>query len=1854
MKSKKIILLVILLVVIAAIIIILIPKKQKTFSKAIQINPGFREYIAGFSSGIMSSQSTIKIRFTSQHQQEVEPGTLIEDKMFKFDPSIKGKSYWLDNRTIEFRPDNRLPSGTKYKGEFFLNKVFDVSDDLKTFPIEFQTIKQNLLIKDENLKVYNKKNLKLYKLIGALTTADYAENKNIEKILKATQDEKSLSIKWTHDAENKRHEFQVDSIFRREKKGEIELSWNGASIGADISGDRKIKIPGLDDFSIISIKVIQEPDQYVLIQFSDPLESNQNLKGLVSIQGEGNVRYAVNDNEIKLYPRQRLGGSRKIQIERGIKNSLGYKLKKGESKEITFEAVKPAIKLIGKGIIMPNSNGLIFPFETVNLNAIDVKIVKIYENNIAQFLQINTLTGTDQMKRVGRPILKKKIELVADNIIDYGQWNSFSIDLAELIETDPGAIYHVELSFKKEYSLYPCEKTNPDEEDKEDEWDEYDESESSGWDGIESYYYDDYYYYDYYERENPCNKAYYLRKKVARNILASDLGIIAKCGKNKMITVAVSDLRTTEPLSGVKIEILNYQQQNVGEATTGSNGLAQISYDMKPFLLIVKNGDQRGYLKLDDGSSLSLSKFDVSGEVVQKGVKGFLYGERGVWRPGDTLFLTFILEDKQKTLPPDHPITLELFNPMGQRVEKFVKSSGVNNFYKFTSVTDPDAPTGNWTAKIKVGGVKFEKILKIETIKPNRLKIKIDFGVDKLTVENKNIYGNLEVKWLHGAIARNLSAQVDVTLAKTKTTFKKYQDFIFDDPSKDFYTDEITIFDGRVDDNGKAKISANLGSHDQAPGMLKATFVTRVFEEGGDYSIDQFSIPYAPFRSFVGIKVPKGDKARGMLLTDTDHKVEVVTVNADEEPISLSGLEAVVYKIIWRWWWESGGDNLGSYASSTYSTPIVKKSFSTKDGFGSFDFQVKYPDWGRYLIKVTSPGGHSTGKTVYIDWPGWAGRAQRENPGGASMLTFTTDKQNYSVGETVEVSVPSSEGGRALVSIESGSKVLDAYWVETQKELTVFKFEATEKMAPNAYINITMVQPHNQSVNDLPIRLYGITPIFVEDPATKIEPVINMPDELSSEANVKIKVNEKNGKPMTYTLAIVDDGLLDLTRFQTPDPWSKFYAREALGVKTWDIYELVLGAYGGKIECIFGIGGGEEMEQKAKKKAQRFKPVVRYFGPYYIKKDGSNTIEFKMPKYIGSVRAMVVAGNEQAYGYADKTIPVKNPLMILATLPRVLGPDETVNLPVTIFAMDNKIKNVSIEVKTGGPIEIDGNSKKTISFSGTGEKDVLFKLKVSQKLGVGNVKVIAQAGSEKAEYEIEIQVRNPNPPVVETYSTMIQPGENWEKNIELVGLEGTNKGSVEVANIPPINMDRRLKFLIQYPHGCIEQTTSSVFPQLYLDDILELKKEANEKIKTNIEAGIERIKTFQLSSGGFGYWPNSMEASEWGTNYAGHFILEAETQGYSLPMGMKDNWIKFQKEKANNWSSGSTKYRNEFVQAYRVYTLALAKQADLGAMNRLREKGNISIQSKWRLAAAYALAGKTKIAEEIIEGIPIDIEEYVEMSYTYGSSDRDRAMILESLGLLKKYDAGIPVMEKISKSLNSNQWMSTQTTAYCLLAMAKFAGSRKDKSLELKYEFVFNNKSEKIKTLESVSQHNFNLDGVDNSNVSITNNTTGVIYVNTTIEGIPLIGDETSSENNLKMSIAYKDMDGGSIDVSNIEQGTDFKAEVTITNTGAMGDYKEMALSQIFPSGWEIHNIRLFSGGSTHIKDVPTYQDIRDDRVYTYFNINSYQKKTYVVLLNAAYLGRYYSPTTYCEAMYDNRIHARKPGQWVEVIRVGQ
>lgn len=1824
-----------------------------TTSSTDQDLPPYNPNVEAFTTGKISRYSPVYLIFN----QEIPAERLKADrlgKLVRLKPDVPGRWAFENNRTLVFKPEKGFERNTSYQVNVDLSEWFEAEGKDKRFAFGFTTLPLALRGNLESMDI-NKKNENGYDLTAVLFTPDKESPGTVESLVDFSE---KVDATWQHSPDGKKHEVTLTNVpAGMEGERTLRLSVSSNKLGVEKADVVTVNIPDQNDFSVYDVVYVSEPECYVEVAFTKLLDSAQDMRGLAFIAGNTSETVNVDGNKLRLYPDADLRekGAMNIHLNQGIRSKSGLNLKEAVVRQVVANEQKPNVRFIGKGVIIPQSTQLSVPFQAIYLRGVTVSVIKILEQNIGQFLQSNNLDESGELMRVGRLIARKTIFLDEEGL-DLSRWNTFAVDLKRLIEPEPGAIYRLELSFDRPLSVYPCgndtvvlskEQILASDEIRFKE-------ESARFDEGGYYYYRQYDWSDYNweKRSDPCSDSYYFNKVEGKNVLATNLGLVAMLGQDNDMTVLVHNIQNTEPERGVTVTAYNYQHQALASGTTNDKGQVRLDLSSgRPFYLIASQGTQRSYLRVDNGSALSLSSFDVSGEVVQKGIKGFIYGERGVWRPGDTLHLGFMLNDRAKQLPAEHPVVMELYNPLGQMYARKTQTRGELGLYVFDFVTEADAPTGAWNVKAQVGGVSFSKRLRIESIKPNRLKIALSMP-EKTLLRGEPMDARLHVEWLQGAIARNLKYDIQGTFIATPTTFEGYKGFYFDDPSRVFNTEESKLISGVTNERGDATVQARFELGSTAPGMLLANLVTRVYEESGDFSIDADRMLYSPYRRYAGLKSPQKDKEQ--LNTGTNYTYEVASVDYLGKPQANTELDVKVYKVYWYWWWDSNSSGLANYVSDSYNKPV--KTFTVRtDGDGRGTFQLSFPDkeWGTYFISVKDKESkHSTGVMSYFDWPYNEGRRNTDGSESATMLSFKTDKDSYTPGEKMVVTFPSTKGSRAIISIENGVRVLSLTEHTCEDKQTTVRLDVTKDMQPNAYVYITLLQPHGITKNDLPIRLYGVVPFTVTSPESHLTPVIQSPAELKPDASYTISVSEKNGKEMAYTLAIVDEGLLDLTRFRTPEPWKAFNAREALGVNTWDLYNYVVGAYGGRIEQLFSIGGDDALNKGPKAIVNRFKPVVRFDGPFLLKKGKTARHTYQMPNYNGRVKIMVVAGNGEAYGHADKSVMVRKPVMLLGTLPRVIGVGEEMVVPATVFATEDGVGAVNVSIACSSNMEVVGEATRSLSFERKGDQQASFRIRVKKNPGIGKVTITATGKGDKSVYETELEIRTVRRPQVKVTAATMEAGKSWKETVAMPGATGTNQLTLEVSDIAPVNVSSRLSYLLGYPHGCLEQITSKGFPQLYISSFTDLPLQQAKSTEEAVKEVIRRLRSYQTVDGAFAYWPGGTSSNGWGTVYATHFLLEASKKGYLVPEAMKQSVLNNLRRVARNWKPVTSYYKDseEATQAYRLYVLALAGSPEMGAMNRLKEMKDLTSMSRWSLASAYALVGREDVAQDLISKTTALPSGYSEYDETFGSDVRDQSIQLMTLCLLDKGKEAATLVEELSKQLSSDDWLSTQSTAFALVALSDYlAKYRVDGAMDFTY--ACGGKDGQVKTDKNIWSETLLDKAGTSASVELKNTGKSTLFARIITEGIPEQGEEKAYANGVSLAVSYVDLNGSPVNVAQLEQGTNFSAVVTVKNPSARG-YNNLVLSEIFPAGWEILNTRFLNESATDsLSAGVNYQDIRDDRVYSYIDrLPAGSQVTVKINLCAVYPGRFYLPPVYCEAMYDYLIRANTAGQEVTVF----
>ena len=1713
----------------------------------------------------------VKMPILVTFKENVEPKEDRIREAVSISPSVDFDVYLSGMRMLRIIPRSPLKYDTRYKVTIDAAKL--TGRQLKgVAEFEFATPKLRFAYSDYWLQQSD--DMTSYVLVGEVVSSDYAESGYVEKNLKISG-LKNPDVAWVHSANGTTHQYTVGNIAPGEGAGyTLTLDF-----GYGDSKTLTVEVPKKDEYVVLDHSVAAEP-LAVVVTFSEPLKQNQNLKDLIRFDTK--FRTSVDKNRLYIYPESHVTGNFDIEISRNVLSKGGQRLRESYTFTANLPSRVPAIRFAGKGSVLPSSNDMSLLFESVNYRKARVRVRKIFANNLLQFFQQNYYGGDyySDMDYVSRIVRDTTVDLSAKASTKLDLSNTYSLDLSRLITDGRKSMYLLEIK-----GVEPLVPT-----------DEYDY---------------DYYFGDY--------RTYRERSKL---VLQSDIGIICKSSGEEEYVVYTTDLLSARPKGGCKVRAYDKQNQTLAEASTDSEGRAVLKCREEPSIVAAEADGQLAFVKVERGAALSLSNFDVGGTTNPKGTKGFLFGERGVWRPGDDIFLTFIVTS-DNPLPENHPASVEFFNPNGQLVQTLVSNGSSDGIYTFKLGTTPAAPTGQWLARVSLGGAVFEKAIRVDAIKPNRMKIDMRLG-DGKRIDARKFTGSLTAKWLHGAPADGAKVTLQAQLRQIPTRFKSYEKYSFDDATKYFETEEREIVSGTTDQQGTLQLTTDgLASLEGlSPGMLSGKFTVKVFEKSGDFSVDQQIAAVSPYDAYFGIGVTaqQSDWGEEYLDSKRDHALRLVLLDARGRPATGTEEATVtVYRMSSYWWWDaSSAASQARYAKSALNAQYKTLRATLSNGTGQVTMRWSAGDYGYYLIRVTGARqAHSATCVVCVSSSDHRGGISSVTD-AATRLAIARDKDKYVPGDKAKITIPSSPGARALVSVESGSFVRESRWIACTDRQTSFEIPVREGMAPNVYVSVTLVQPHGNTLNDAPIRLFGVLRLPVEDAGTRLAPVVEMPESVKPESEITIRVRERNGRRMSYVLALVDEGLLGLTRFRTPDPYLYFNATEALGVHTWDLFDHVIGAYGGRIEQLFAIGGDAEQPNTGALRAQRFKPVVRFLGAEKLGAGKTNTHKIALPPYFGSVRVMVVASNGRAFGSAAKEVAVKKPLLVQATLPRVVSTEEEIELPVTVFALEKGVGKTDVRVSVNEAFSVVGPQSRSVVLGDEGEQVVTFRLKAGRQTGIGKVRVTAASSGDNSASEIEIDVREPNPYVTTSEEHILQPGET----VSVKPLKASGTARLELSSIPPIDLSRRLEYLVRYPHGCIEQITSGAFPQLYLHSIAECDEEMLQDIDRNIKSVLSRLGGYQLSNGAFAYWSGGTSPSEWGTAYAVHFMAEAAKYGYAVDRTTLDRALKYLR--------GNT-FDNPLTLAYAQYVLALAGTPDRGAMNRLRERSaQAGSDARWLLAAAYALDGNRKVAEELTAQTAGTAAPKADpYDGTYNSPERQMAIVLMTQTLLGQREAAFRTALKMSDILKKDKWLSTQSTAWMLNTLANFASTGQT-GIDARIG------REPIRSAKSIASMPLT------APTEVRNTGTGSLHLVVSQSYTPGKGEEAEAASSLKIDVRYRDMNGAPLDPRSVAVSTDFYAVVTVTNTSGYERYADLALTHIVPAGWEITSERDLS--------TVTYQDIRDDRVLSYFDLRSGESKEIPIKLTATYKGHYYLPSVCCEAMYDNSVRALRKGEWVEVV----
>jgi uncharacterized protein YfaS (alpha-2-macroglobulin family) len=1075
---------------------------------------------------------------------------------------------------------------------------------------------------------------------------------------------------------------------------------------------------------------------------------------------------------------------------------------------------------------------------------------------------------------------------------------------------------------------------------------------------------------------------------------------------------------------------------------------------------------------------------------------------------------------------------------------------------------------------------------------------------------------------------------------------KNYNKFNFSIANPGITFDKI-LKEGKTDDNGGAKINFDVKDAYKNVGVLQATFFATVFDETGRPVSRNVSADIYTQNTFFGI----GEDGWWYYPLNQPIKFPIIAVDRNEKNIGGQAKVEIIkheYRTVLR-----KTDSYFRYESQEEDKLIASNTVAISGENSNYTFTPRTP--GKYEIRVSIPGSGSYVKKEFYSYGRWGGDNSSFEVDTEGNIDIEADKTFYNSGETAKVLFKTPFSGKMLVTMET-DRVVSYQYVNVDKRSASIDLKLTPDHLPNVYITATLIKAHD--VSEIPLTVaHGYQSIRVEEKSRKMDVQIIAREAVRSRTHQKVTV--KAAANSYVTLAAVDNGVLQVSDFKTPDPYNYFYAKKALEVNGFDMYPLLFP----EIRATMSSTGGDgemEMDKRVNPMPNKRIKIVSYWsGIVRAGSNGEANFEFDIPAFSGEVRLMALAYKDESFGSKESAMKVADPLVLSTALPRFLSPKDTVSVPVTITNTTGKNATATATLMVTPPLQVAGENKQTVSINANSEGRAVFKLIASPAISIGKVKVEVQGLGEKFTDETEISVRPASTLQKLTGSGSIAG--NSAAHIVIGSndfIPGSNDYKLVVSRSPVLELGSQLSYLVEYPYGCTEQTVSAAFPQLYygdMADLLNTGKTNKASANYNVQEAIRKIKMRQLYNGGITLWDGESTENWWASIYSAHFLGEAKKAGYDIDKNLIETLLNYVNNRLRNretityyYNVSQTKKIAPKEVAYSLYVLSLAGRSNISVMNYYKANpGLLALDSRYLLSASYAIAGDKNKFRELLPGSFAGEVSVAQTGGSFYSDIRDESIALNALIEAEPANAQVPIMAKhVLDKLKLRSWYSTQESAFGFLALGKLAKASSTSSVTASI-------SANGKTVGNLSGNSVKLNAkqLGNSNIDITTKGEGRLYYWWQSEGISASGAYKEEDNFIKVRRKFYDRYGRLISGNTFKQNDLIIVQLSLEKS-YRGSVENIVLTDLLPAGFEIENPRTKElPGMEWIKDAasPTAMDVRDDRINLFLNLNS-NKQVYYYAVRAVSPGIYRIGPASADAMYNAEYHSYNGGGVVTVI----
>lgn len=1763
--------------------------------------------------------------FTITFNKEIAPTGKTDEWLkadyLNFEPAISGRYKWVDGKTLIFSPSTSLQQGQTYKANFnktallATSKTPDMSarfNEISFKTPDFSVLKAEIF--------YDPIPHAEYKLaVVANIHFNYAvkpeELREHLQVFKGKEEIKNYTFEENEAAEVVAVNFGEVAQTPQEQafKIVVKKGLNSVLKKTPLKDDRSfsVELPPIQRLAITEAVAAMTEDGYeIIVTASQQIDPEKAAKYIEVVPALGNQTIETSDNVMTIKGNIKPEGEVKLKIAKGLPGLYGGVLENEYTEYLTADDVEPIMRFSDrKGIYLMRGGMENLKIETVNVPEVEVEIQEVFQNNMLFFFANNY--SYDSYRYRAAYGFEENLDFETG---DYGK-----------------SIYTEEIKFGGAKNEFQYATIN------------LHKAINQRFKGI-------------YVVKITSNDDYYVRD--AKIISFSDIGLIAKYSGTDLMVFANS-IKTTQSLAGVNVNLISSNNQILATAVTDAQGIANFPNvkekvkDFTPRLISAEMGDDFNFIDLD-ATEIETSRYDVGGKMVSSDFYDtYIYSDRNIYRPGETANLSAIVRDAAFGIVKDLPVVAKIISPTGKVFNTYQKTLNEQGSFELQVELPEFAQTGQYVMEVRTGDDKLMDSYRfnVEEFAPDKIRVKLD--APETAALGQEVAININAEYLFGEPAAGQKYESDIILNHQSFESKKFKDYNF---SKHTFTNTSTnneSSEGTLDSKGDAVLKYTVPKDLESGGYMEGAAYVSVFDPTGRTvnRLTRFNI--YPKDYFVGIK-QKGYYFN----TNEAINLQVVAVNPEDKAIPNFEASVTLIRFEWKTVLEKNSEGKFSYRSAQKEVVEKQEDISIKSAGQNLSFKTDKS--GRYQVRIAKKGETAYVFEDFYVYSYGSSNASSFEIDKEGRIDITFDKESYQPGETAKVLFVTPFTGKMLVTVER-DKIYKHFYVEVTKSSTELSFPIEEAYLPNVYISATLFKPHGLEEQGIPLLVgHGYAALMVEKPATKLPVNISAPEKIRPNTKQTVTIKTTPGKEIFVTLAAVDEGILQVKHFKTPDPHEYMYSKRKLSVESYDLYELLLPEH----KAISSAAGGDDYASGKRQnpiRSKRFKLVSIWSGIKKTNANGEVQVTLEIPQYNGELRLMAVAYEGARFGSGEKAMKVSDDVILMPAIPRALTMGDSLSMPVAVMNTTEKAGNVNVSIEVEGPLRVTGAKTQTVSVEGNGNKNVYFGIASTGEVGVAKIR-LTTTGLGTTKDETEIAVRPASSFVVESDGTDISAGENKTLSIPSDYVQGTQNTRLTVSVFPALKYSEKLRFLIGYPYGCIEQTTSKLFPQLYFNELAQVAApDLIGKGTTSayfVKEGIHKIQNMMDYDGRFAYWSGGSEYNWWSSVYATHFLVEAKKAGFEV-----DNYT-MERALRNLGKQANEKPTEDYVTflstgrsirqiapksaIYSLYVLSLAGKPDISLMNYYRARPELLTgDTKYMLAGSFALAKNWAAYNEIIPKT-FEAELTERNSYNFDSDIRSNAMMLN---VLLDVD---PTNDKVRVITNylakqANNCFSTQDNAWFFLALGKAAGKKADSKVNL--EVQANGKT--IHTFNKANE-TFVSNDLNGKTLTIKATGNGTTYINWNTEGTKKAATVKDEDKEVKVRRTYFDRKGVEIKGNNFKQGDLIVCRITLVGGERAANY--LAISDLVPSAFDIENPRLDlsaelkwiekAGGSFK----PQFVDIRDDRVLLFTDIAAKETKTYYYMMRVVNQGRFQLPAIGAEAMYDPNVHSYNGAKVINVM----